>query len=304
MGKAMREKCPRSSHAEWNPPQNRPDPVYLVHKADEGRIPGLLPLRHGRMIASPFTFYRGSALAMAVDLAGTPSTGVRVQCGGDSHLVNFRGLATPERQVIFALNDLDETLPAPWEWDLKRLAASVVIACRDNGLSESVAEDAVLSCVRSYREHMAEFAEMKALELWYFAFEAETLIASIKDSGIRRGALKNLAKAREKSNSEGLFPKLVADSEGSPIFASEAKGAHSALPRFSYVSRHATFWIRRCRGRRGDRTSRSSQAGCIRTGRVRACNSRRRDHHDAKLRVQRALWDPSCRAVPAQRSPI
>ena len=218
MGKALREKCPRSSHADWNPPRDRPDPVDLVHKADEGRLPGLLPLRHGRMIASPFTFYRGSALAMAVDLAGTPSTGIHVQCGGDSHLVNFRGLATPERQVIFALNDLDETLPAPWEWDLKRLAASIVIACRDNGFSESVAKDAVLSCVRSYREHMAEFADMKALELWYFAVEAEVLIAGIEDTGIRRGVLKNLVKAREKSSSEGLFPKLVADAEGSPIF--------------------------------------------------------------------------------------
>ena len=218
MGKALREKCPRSSHADWNPPRDRPDPVDLVHKADEGRLPGLLPLRHGRMIASPFTFYRGSALAMAVDLAGTPSTGIHVQCGGDSHLVNFRGLATPERQVIFALNDLDETLPAPWEWDLKRLAASVVIACRDNGFSESVAKNAVLGCVRSYREHMAEFADMKALELWYFAVEAEVLIAGIEDTGIRRGVLKNLVKAREKSSSEGLFPKLVADAEGSPIF--------------------------------------------------------------------------------------
>ena len=140
-----------------------------------------------------------------------------MQCGGDSHLVNFRGLATPERQVIFAINDLDETLPAPWEWDLKRLAASFVIACRDNGLSESVAKDAVLTCVRSYREHMAEFAEMKVLELWYFAVEAEMLIAGVKDSGIRRGAIKNLAKARESSTSEGLFPKLVGNSGGSPI---------------------------------------------------------------------------------------
>ncbi len=218
MGKALRDKCPRASHAEWKPPHNRPDPVRLVLKADEGRLPDLLPLRHGRMVQSPFTFYRGSALAMADDLAGTPSTGVRVQCGGDSHLVNFRGLATPERQVIFAINDLDETLPAPWEWDLKRLAASFVIACRDNGLSESVAKDAVLTCVRSYREHMAEFAEMKVLDLWYFAVEAEMLIAGVKDSGIRRGAIKNLAKARASSTSEGLFPKLVGDSGGSPIF--------------------------------------------------------------------------------------
>ncbi len=217
IGKALRDKCSRISHAEWKPPRNRPDPVSLVLKADEGRLPDLLPLRHGRMVLSPFTFYRGSALAMAVDLSGTPSTGVRVQCGGDSHLVNFRGLATPERQVIFAINDLDETLPAPWEWDLKRLAASFVIACRDNGLSESVAKDSVLSCVRSYREHMAEFAEMKVLDLWYFAVEAEMLISSVKDAGIRRGAIKNLAKARESSTSEGAFPKLINNSGGAPI---------------------------------------------------------------------------------------
>ncbi len=217
MGKALRDKCPRTSHAEWKPPHTRPDPIRLVLQADEGRIPDLLALRHGRMVASPFTFYRGSALAMAVDLAGTPSTGIRVQCGGDSHLVNFRGLATPERQVIFAINDLDETLPAPWEWDLKRLAASFVIACRDNGLSESTAENAVLNCVRSYREHMAEFAEMKVLDLWYFAVEAEMLISGVKDAWIRRGALKNLAKARASSTSEGLFPKLVGDSGGSPV---------------------------------------------------------------------------------------
>ncbi len=214
---ALRDKCPRDSQAEWRPPHNRPDPVRLVLEADKGRLPELLPLRHGRMVASPFTFYRGSALAMAVDLAGLPYTVIRVQCGGDSHLVNFRGLATPERQVIFAINDLDETLPAPWEWDLKRLATSFVIACRDNGLSESDAKDAVLSCVRSYRERMAEFAEMKVLDLWYFAVAAETLIAGVKDHGIRHGAIKNLAKARESSTSEGLFPKLVGDSGGSLI---------------------------------------------------------------------------------------
>ncbi len=217
MGKTLRDKCPRNAHAEWKSPHDRPDSVSLVRKADEGRLTELVPLRHARMVASPFTFYRGSALVMTVDLAGLPSTGVRVQCGGDSHLVNFRGLATPERQVIFAINDLDETLPAPWEWDLKRLAASFVIACRDNGLSESVAKDAVLTCVRSYREHMAEFADVKVLDLWYFAVEAEMLIAGVKDHGIRRHAIKNLAKARESSTSEGLFPKLVGDSGGSAI---------------------------------------------------------------------------------------
>ena len=217
MGKSLREKCPRASHAVWQPAVDRADPVSLVLKADEGRVPELLPLRHGRMVLSPFTFYRGSALAMAADLAATPATGVRVQCGGDSHLVNFRGLGTPERRVIFAINDLDETLPAPWEWDIKRLAASFVIACRDNGLSESDARDAALTCVRSYREHMAEFNTMAVLDLWYFAIDAETLIATITDPALRRRAIKRLAKARESSTSEGIFPKLVDDSGGSPI---------------------------------------------------------------------------------------
>jgi uncharacterized protein (DUF2252 family) len=217
VGKSLREKCPRSSHAAWRPAADRPEPVSLVLQADEGRLPELLPLRHGRMALSPFTFYRGSALAMAVDLATTPATGVRVQCGGDSHLVNFRGLGTPERQVIFAINDLDETLPAPWEWDLKRLAASFVIASRDNGLSEPDAKDAALTCVRSYREHMAEFSEMKVLDLWYFALDAEMLISTIEDPGIRRRVIKRVANARESSTSEGIFPKLVEESSGSPF---------------------------------------------------------------------------------------
>jgi uncharacterized protein (DUF2252 family) len=217
MGKALRDKCPRGAHAAWKPPHNRPDPVRVVLKADAGRLPDLIPLRHGRMVQSPFTFYRGSALAMADDLAGTPSTGHRVQCGGDSHLVNFRGLATPERRLIFAINDLDETLPAPWEWDLKRLAASVVVACRDNGLSESAAKDAVLACVQSYRKRMAAFGEMKVRDLWYLEVELEMLISGVKDAGIRQRAVKEVAKARESSTSEGLFPKLVDDAGGSPI---------------------------------------------------------------------------------------
>ena len=217
IGKSLREACPRTSHAAWKASAGRPDPIDLVRKADEGRVPDLLPLRHGRMVLSPFTFYRGSALAMTVDLAGTPSTGVRVQCGGDSHLVNFRGLATPERNVIFAINDLDETLPAPWEWDLKRLAASFVIACRDNGLTEADGKDSVFTCVRSYREHMAEFSEMKVLDLWYRSVGAEELITATQDAGIRRGAIKRLAKSRESSTAEGVFPKLVDVSAGSAV---------------------------------------------------------------------------------------
>ena len=138
-----------------------------------------------------------------------PSIGVRVQCCGDAHLVNFGGFATPERNIIFAINDLDETLPAPWEWDLKRLAASVVIASRDNGLSESTARDTVLICVRSYREHMAKFSEMKSLDLWYFTLELEMLISTIADPYLRRRAIKRLEKQRQASLTEEIFPKLA-----------------------------------------------------------------------------------------------
>jgi uncharacterized protein (DUF2252 family) len=208
-GKALRATCPRASHATWKPPAHRPDPVQLVLQADKGRLPDLLPLRHGRMVRSPFTFYRGSALAMATDLARTPTSGIRVQACGDAHLCNFGGFATPERQVIFSINDLDETLPAPWEWDVKRLAASFVAACRDNGLGESTARDVVQTCVRTYRERMAEFSEMKALDLWYARLEAEALIATIRDPLLRRRALKRLARESSRSVAEDIFPKLA-----------------------------------------------------------------------------------------------
>jgi hypothetical protein len=208
-GKSLRQSCSRSLHSKWNPPEDRPDPVGLVLTADEGRVAELLPLRHGRMAQSPFTFYRGSALNMASDLSATPTTGIRVQCCGDAHLMNFGGFATPERNIIFSINDLDETLPAPWEWDIKRLAASFVLACRDNGLSESVAKEAVLACVRSYREHMAGFSEMKTLELWYYCLASEMLISSLKDPQMRKRGIQRLTKERGRSVAEDIFPKLV-----------------------------------------------------------------------------------------------
>ena len=164
-GKALRKSCPRNAHAAWRAAAHRPDPVHLILRAEEGRLPDLLPLRHGRMARSAFTFYRGAALTMAADLAPTPSTGVHVQCCGDAHLCNFGGFATPERKVIFSINDLDETLPAPWEWDVKRLGASFVVACRDNGLHDATAKDMVMTCIRTYRESMAEFSRIKTLEL-------------------------------------------------------------------------------------------------------------------------------------------
>jgi len=216
-GKALREKCPRESHATWKAPKNRPDAVQLVLDAEVGRMPELLPLRHGRMVRSPFTFYRGSALAMATDLAATPTTGVRVQACGDAHLSNFGGFATPERRVIFAINDLDETLPAPWEWDVKRLAASFVVACRDNALGGSAAKNAVATCVRTYRESVAEFSQMKTLELWYTAISVDDLVANIKDPVIRRRAVKRLQKERGRSIAEDIFPKLVEHKGEMPI---------------------------------------------------------------------------------------
>jgi hypothetical protein len=161
------------------------------------------------MVRSAFTFYRGAALTMASDLASTPVTGVRVQCCGDAHLCNFGGFATPERRVIFAINDLDETLPAPWEWDVKRLATSFVVASRDNGLRDDVAREMAVTCVRAYRESMAEFSELRTLELWYRSLGAEELISGIADPDFRDRAVKRLQKERGKSVAEDIFPKLV-----------------------------------------------------------------------------------------------
>jgi uncharacterized protein (DUF2252 family) len=207
-GKAMRGACPREAHAVWKAPAGRPEAVQTVLEAEKGRMPDLLPLRHGRMVRSPFTFYRGSALAMATDLAATPVSGVRVQCCGDAHLSNFGGFATPERRVIFSINDLDETLPAPWEWDVKRLAASFVVACRSNGLSDAVAKEIVMTCVRAYRESMAEFSQMKTLELWYRSLGADELLAGA-DPALRKRAIKRIQKEEAKSRGEEMFPKLV-----------------------------------------------------------------------------------------------
>jgi uncharacterized protein (DUF2252 family) len=220
-GKALRNTCPRKAHSAWRAAAGRPDPVQLILEAEKGRLPDLLPLRHGRMARSAFTFYRGSALAMASDLASTPSTGVHVQCCGDAHLCNFGGFATPERKVIFSINDLDETLPAPWEWDVKRLAASFVVACRDNGLSDATAKNVVMTCVRTYRESMAEFSQMKTLELWYYAMNTDEMVANIKDRKIRKRGLKRLQKERRKSIAEDIFPKLVETKGKKPIIKDE-----------------------------------------------------------------------------------
>jgi len=215
MGKQIRKKCPRSSNAKWKPPANRPDPVDLIIESDKGRIPKLIPLRHGRMGMSPFTFYRGAALNMASDLSGTPVTGMNVQACGDAHLCNFGGFATPERNVIFSINDLDETLPAPWEWDVKRLAASFVVASRNNNLSDDIARNAVLECVRSYRENMMIFSEMRTMELWHYSLGPDQLISRLKDPELKRRGMKRLEKERARSIAEEIFPQIVKGSGNS-----------------------------------------------------------------------------------------
>ena len=215
-GKKLRDKVPRSSHAAWKAPRNRPDPLQLMQQSNKGRIPELVPIRHGRMLRTPFTFYRGAALNMAADLAGTPATGLRVQACGDCHLMNFGAFATPERRVVFDINDMDETLPAPWEWDVKRLAASFVLACRNNGFSEAIARDAVLSCVRSYREHIAEYSKMPVLEVWYSSVDVEKMLSGVRDVESRKRFQKRTAVARKRSVLEHDFPKLAAMSGHSP----------------------------------------------------------------------------------------
>jgi uncharacterized protein (DUF2252 family) len=209
MGKSLRDKCPRTAHAVWKPPSNRPDPLELLVESSKGRIPQLIPIRYGRMMQSPFTFYRGAALNMAADLAVTPHTGLRVQACGDAHLLNFGAYATPERRVIFDINDLDETLPAPWEWDVKRLAVSFILACRNNRFSEAVGRDSTLACVRTYREAMAQFSEMGTLDVWYSALDFERIIPQIEDEVTRKRAQKMLAKVRQRNVVEHDFPQFV-----------------------------------------------------------------------------------------------
>jgi len=216
MGKSLRDKCPRKSHEVWKAPRNRPDPVRLLEESSKGRIPELIPIRYGRMVRTPFTFYRGAALNMAADLTSTPASGLRVQVCGDGHLLNFGGFATPERRLVFDINDLDETLPAPWEWDVKRLAASVVVACRNSGFSEVCARDAVLACVRSYRKRMAEYSQLPVLEVWYASIEIDKLAAMVKDKETRKRGLKRFEAARARSVLEHDFPKLAAIAGESP----------------------------------------------------------------------------------------
>jgi uncharacterized protein (DUF2252 family) len=222
-GKAAREDAPRSSHGEWEPAKGRKDPVKLLEDQAKSRVPELVPIRYGRMLASPFTFFRGAAAIMAMDLAKTPQSGLRVQACGDAHLSNFGVFAAPDRRLVVDVNDFDETLPGPWEWDVKRLAASFEIAGRDREFTPKEIRAAVLSAVREYREAMRSFAGMGNLDVWYARLDVDALLAEVAQVADRKqmkAAEKNVAKAHKK-NSLKAFDRLVHEVDGEPRIISD-----------------------------------------------------------------------------------
>ena len=203
LGKAARAKTPRSSHAEFKPASGRPDPIDLLERQAQSRVPELVPIRYGRMGVSPFTFYRGAALLQAADLANTPSSGLRVQLCGDAHLSNFGAFGSPERRLVFDVNDFDETLPGPFEWDVKRLVASFAVAGRDRGFDTTQRRSVNLSVVRSYRTAMRDLAQRKRLDVWYARLdmdEVEQLIGDQIKGRQGKRFEKNVAKARAKDS--------------------------------------------------------------------------------------------------------
>ena len=217
-GRACRSETPRSSHGSWAPPADRHDPIALLEEQAAERVPELVPIRYGRMSLSPFSFYRGAAYVMAADLAVTPQTGMRVQLCGDAHLANFGGFASPERQLLFDLVDFDETLPGPWEWDLKRLGTSVAVAGRENGFSTRRRIAIVQQLTREYREAMRRFATMGTLDVWYarasIADVREVLRSQASARQLKRFD-KTLSKGRRKDHSRA-FAKLAVADDGEP----------------------------------------------------------------------------------------
>ncbi|POH66139.1 MULTISPECIES: DUF2252 domain-containing protein [Cryobacterium] len=217
-GKAARAETPRASHNGWEPAADRPDPVALIEEQNRTRVPDLVPVRHGRMMVSPFTFYRGAAKIMATDLKDTPRAGLIVQLCGDAHLSNFGVFASPERNLLFDLNDFDETLPGPFEYDVLRMTASFTIAARNNGFNAADIRSVTLEAVRSYREGMAQFAAMRTMDIWYARMTEQEMLkamdmarATQKDKaarkaakGLEKTALKNAAKARSRDSMQAL----------------------------------------------------------------------------------------------------
>lgn len=225
LGKEARRRSPRSGHAVYTPSTDRPDPLSILQAQSEARVPELVPIRYARMMESPFRFYRGAAAIMASDLADSPVSGLTAQLCGDAHLLNFRLLASPERQLVFDINDFDETLPGPWEWDVKRLSASFVIAGRENGFDDDERARIVRATVRSYRKAMIRFAATGNLDVWYTKIDADLLesLASGRLQATKRGR-KNLAHAIAKARTRDslqAFDKLTERVDGRPRIAAD-----------------------------------------------------------------------------------
>ncbi len=222
-GRAAREAAPRSSHGDWAPADGRADPVELLEGQAASRVSQLLPLRYGRMLVSPFTFYRGAAAVMAADLASTPQSGITAQLCGDAHLSNFGAFASPDRQLVFDVNDFDETLPGPWEWDVKRLAASFSVAGRDRGFSGRERRPIVAAMAAEYRQTMRRLSELGNLEVWYTQMDVPTIAdrwAAAAGEKEIKAFRRNLAKAQAKDRMRALS-KLTREIDGEPRIVSE-----------------------------------------------------------------------------------
>lgn len=229
IGKRMRSDVPREFHAEWQSGWTTRDPVEILEQSNAGRVAELVPIRYGRMLRSPFTFLRGSAGLMARDLSVMPRTGIQVQACGDCHLLNFGFFATPERHLVFDLNDFDETHPAPWEWDVKRLATSFVIAARDQGLSDEDGRDAASACAQSYRDQLREYSAMSPTEVWYTRIDVETLIEMAPNEKSKK-IRKSLASKARRQIIDHLFPKIVKLKAGRHRFVDEPPLIYHADP--------------------------------------------------------------------------
>ena len=215
-GKAARGAVPRASHADWSPAADRRDPIEILQEQAATRLPELVPIRYGRMLVSPFTFYRGAAAIMAADLASTPRSGLTTQICGDAHLSNFGMFGTPERELVFDINDFDETLPGPWEWDVKRLVASLAIAGRNNDFKHKERTDIELQSVGEYRNAMREFAGMGNLDVWYSKLEMQEILPAVRAAGGRK-SWKTAVQAAEKAHTRDniqAFSKLTHEIDG------------------------------------------------------------------------------------------
>jgi uncharacterized protein (DUF2252 family) len=235
-GKALRDSVPREKLGWWKHPKHRKDPIAILRESDPKRMPALVPIRYGRMLQSPFAFFRGSADVMAEDLSHAPTTNLCVQACGDCHLANFGGFATPERNVLFDINDFDETLPAPWDWDVRRLVASFVLAARFREFSDKQGRKAAVVCARSYRERMQEFSKLDPLRLWYTRISSDDILDSVP-ADRRKHTQRVIDKALARGGSELAYPKL-ADAVGGQIhikdqppliFHSEGTLTHESL---------------------------------------------------------------------------